>query len=660
MSRKVSVYIDESGFSGGKDVNVIACLGHELDRVEFETACADYFGGEGRSWRELHAVDLPVKQRHALLCGAMEALPAAYLVVAHGPGRDEVQYDHYHGVVLEAIKQLVIRMGSAADQGRHILVDVQLETRAGLNGRVFANALLQWARESGPPGIYNFMVSGLRKGLSAAMQISDLAANLVRRELLGLEVLDVSRLARTVVGVDALATADMRAFCRSVLDKQLEGGRSPGRKPKKKVVHVDRVRERPADDVVRRLTQRSGRREVRDAFPDLLELVARASKPEEELAAIAERAREAVAQRDFDLAEDANEFVFEALERRAESEGTAWLRLRTTCAWLETQNALGRFAAEDVRVLAVLPDVATLEEDERHWADLALFFTLLGVAHQNVFDFDGGMERLRRYLEFFERLRGPGGKRAVTSRHAGALFGTYALCQFFSAGFTYRRDRGAGFLERMDEGLLWSQQAQETFPDDADRRRHDIYQAHAHMQIALLTGDDAPLATAATLLDGDRLADMRLNALLAMKDRDPDELFATVARLKLAWLRGEALVEVESARLGDLPATHPYQQILGYVALNGAGKTAQAARRRLKETPWPANVTGTIAGVFSLQIDWEREGGIDQESIDRVLGSLHGASAYHWQAAGIPGWLASMGKEYRGRGPLEVLPFNYA
>jgi hypothetical protein len=269
-------------------------------------------------------------------------------------------------------------------------------------------------------------------------------------------------------------------------------------------------------------------------------------------------------------------------------------------------------------------------------------------------------------VEYFSNLtHNPFGKGSVTGRYIGGLFGCYSQSLFFYCHCSHYYTKGSRFEALFDQALGYSELSDIFFDDPEDMQRQHIYRAHGHMQRFILCGDSSALDSAEQELSEvfDR------DALGTAFFEDPEqitsnELYAFPAFLKLAWLSGKSGTGLPDTRhimktAVELPARHPYEQILGYLILLDAKQGALPDLMQQKQ--WPENIIQVIALVFCLQIEWEKNHTIEPDILKKVTALTGSRLMAPWKRYGIIEQIGDMSSpEYKGIGPISVLPYNYA
>ena len=142
-------------------------------------------------------------------------------------------------------------------------------------------------------------------------------------------------------------------------------------------------------------------------------------------------------------------------------------------------------------------------------------------------------------------------------------------------------------------------------------------------------------------------------------------LFKIPAMLKLNWCRDHELLDRGSlravaGRVRDFPPAHPYEQVLGYLAMHPDEQVSRTAGTRLKNLAWPDTLVALIAILFRLQIGYQASRSLDKDLVEEVEARVEGSMRTMWDRARLFDRLAQMERpDYTGRGPLTVLSFNH-
>jgi len=689
----ITTYIDESGFNR-VDFDVLACVSTTEPAEVIEATIEGFFSRRNIDYRRFHAIEKSRGAKDELVRAAASELGSKLAVlVAWRPADPWPGYDHYYPSVVLAFEQvaraMVRKQKKPMSQQRHTLV---LERRDSFNTKVFELALMTHMRGVVRQWQSNIMVSAVPKGFSATLALSDLFSNVALRELIDGNDPEHLDLVRCFELEDReLGRKSFERLARDLSAKKVT--RTTGTE---KVVEKEVVRERIVHDRTSLGAEALGLLEAawgRDADADItrdvqldscttaqdklekLSTDAVITACEEILDALDPQGRAGVWKRDAYVCGYVTTLLGDRLADGDETDPSSRAELtkllvRATATWLNACNRLGLFLGES-------PPVEKAEElarpylDRTSWIqDIAFLFNVIAVSYQNVFEFGRAILRLEPYVENFDTWRSPFSTgEGLRGQQVGAFLGTYANSLFFAAATDFWIQRGAGFADRIDDGLLYSQAAEERFDDQHEAARHPIYRAQAHMQKAMLTSNAEALLEAREELCGSRNDDpAELVRAFFRGDLEPggNDLFRTTAALKLLWLeqRRDPLRGMGSrellARLNDIFLGHPLEQVLGYLALLSKGEIKRRARRTLVETGWPSGLVALIARAFELQVRWEHTGAVAEGEIEKLVDGLDSHTEAAWKRARIPEHLASMNSEsYRGRGPLSVLPFNY-
>jgi len=301
------------------------------------------------------------------------------------------------------------------------------------------------------------------------------------------------------------------------------------------------------------------------------------------------------------------------------------------------------------------------------------FYNILSSSHQNIFDFETCDKCLLIAINKLNNIFNMRPK----DYFIGALEGTYAINAFYYSHMKYLEGDINQYYEYQKRGFDHSNISKDFFlkAEDQDRRR--IYEANAYMQEAMLINDshtnESLFNKSIDLLNVSRDFQRTISDFLKKPDTyRSNDLYRITALLKLLWLKGENIskfisIDIDMERLTLLPAIHPHEQIIGYLALMLKddckwSKFATALAETLKKNTWQSELITTITSIFILQFDWSNNrDSIDGSRIASIIDRLDEESRINWQKYRLDAELAKMNKlEYKGRGPLTILPFNFA
>lgn len=235
------------------------------------------------------------------------------------------------------------------------------------------------------------------------------------------------------------------------------------------------------------------------------------------------------------------------------------------------------------------------------------------------------------------------------------------------------------YVEQMlDEADLMSTAACEHFDTAKDLERQKTYSAHIDLQRAILLGTDAALESARQKLSPKDDKDPLIQFINDFpKPAAIESAYRVAVWLKwLYWARSARtampaavsksvaswLPQLETLLVeGQVPSLHPYEQLLGYMAL--LAEQQAPGRERILEQLAPARFeTGlvrAIALIFRAQLDYEASGCVEQAIIQAAYDNLPPRIAREWGEAKMLESFAA-GARLFPKGPLTLLPFHYS
>jgi len=366
-----------------------------------------------------------------------------------------------------------------------------------------------------------------------------------------------------------------------------------------------------------------------------------------------------------------SEFITFHLENEFEiktgdDEKLKWLYIKNISRWLAVQNHLGEFQAEHSTILKAENFIAAFIEYSDCWSEIASFFTHVSISLQNIFEFEKAAERIRSYVDYFSNLaHNPFGTENITGRYIGGLFGCYSQSLFFYCHCSYYYTKGSQFEDIFEQAMTYSELSEIFFDDHKDMERQYIYRVHGYMQRFILLEENTALENARDLLFRKFNQDELCKAFFeSHKKMSSNDLYAFLAFLKLGWLLKKGSTFLPDIRdimkkAGELPARHPYEQILGYLILLGANTGATPELMKYKK--WPENIIQFIALVFCLQIEWGKSQLLDPDILGEINILINDRLITPLKRYGIIEQLRDMERpDYNGIGPISVLPYNYA
>jgi hypothetical protein len=343
-----------------------------------------------------------------------------------------------------------------------------------------------------------------------------------------------------------------------------------------------------------------------------------------------------------------------------------WLYIKNISRWLAAQNHLGEFQAEHWTVLKAENFIAAFIEYSDCWSEIASFFTHVSISFQNIFEFEKAAEHIRPHVDYFSNLtHNPFGSENITGRYIGGLFGCFSQALFFYSHCSYYYTKGSQFEDIFEQAMIYSELSEIFFDDHKDIERQYIYRVHGYMQRFILLEDNTALENARDLLFQKFNQDELCKAFFENhKEMSSNDLYAFLAFLKLEWLSKKGSTFLPDIRYiikkaGELPARHPYEQILGYLILLGVNKSGMP--RLMKHKIWHENIIQIIALVFCLQIEWEKNQLLDPDILGEINILINDRLLTPLKRYGIIEQLSDMKRpDYNGIGPISILPYNYA
>lgn len=656
---KALIYIDESGSFNGVGKHLLGAVVSHKKRSQLDRLVESWFQQEDRDWRSFHSSEIAkAKRRRQLFSSASTQLQndVRFYITEFRTGVD-YGYDYYPGLVIKAIEHIAKGL---FNQGLICHLEVFPESRSPFNRLIFESAIRDRLKEK------EIKISGLtlieaQKGWSPVLALADLLVNTYwSHPKFCRSQFDKNALSVVKLREDDIPHHDNRILAGCMRANTLKEARSLTIVETVTVVKREIVfdNSRPGARLWSLLNKAATTTEELDkllARFDLSEQRAALSSCLDRIADPAPHSREETIL--------VSGRVLEALGRkRFLDPDLALTYMKATRVWLNAMNHMGSWSVSALRVKKALSLFEEHKERVDWEAELYHFLNVLSVAYQNVFDFDGAIEMLSPYLPYFENRRSPKGSLAQ-SFHIGAYLGSSAINRFFAAAMSYHRQGKKRYEELMTEGLIYSEQAEKCFPDRVDKERQQLYRIHGELQTALLFGDSGALAAARELLEP---IESTLREFYETSQHwSGNALYRVGAILKLLWLEkrsplaGVAEKKVLK-RIQTFSRQHPYQQILGYLAMCGHPDIERSAQSLLNESSWSMPIVKTIIRVFALQRSFEQSRDIDLELRSKLVSNLSSKVKEVWQRYGLLKRLEEMGSSsYDGSGPLELLPFNY-
>jgi len=656
----IYAYIDERGSFTVPGFHAVACVGTTEPFVDFDLAAEKLFEGLGIDFDLFHATATEMADRLELANAAATLLTTRKAVAMIGQFdlAKAPPADTWGPAVLETLVRTVKSLKTGTDP--NLVVHLCVEQRRSFNLLPFERVATERLKALNLGPSVQMRLCILPKGMSAGMQLADLLANLAGHEgaLPGyaqtFEITDETLLSKFAAKFTSSLFAEPEAVLRVPLVTRVTSPTLP-------VNHVERAQQALH---VALQTHRDGF----DGYnaPRESSLPAPPSTPTERCAlalALLTDARGRLAQHDALGAAWLTLYILQELDPQPA------IQLEAAAIWLHANNHLGHVLRSHPLIQAAQAVAEAHLERVDLEAALTYFVNVVAVSHQNAWDFDSARDVLTTLLAPLEGRRDLRGQPA-RAEHIGAFLGTYATTCMLAAGFSCFTQPTSDLFEQLhEEGLLYSSIAQTTFAQPADAERHRVYQAHAHMQRALLLGDETSLAEAEQLLTAREEPSLRAWAQQLMSDglaaAGPDTIYRLAAALKLFWLqRWNALegLPAKNARrtIKGLTGQHPAEQILGYLALTPHSQPQTDALHRLQQTRWTSGLVDAIARVFLLQQQYEHEGALaSDEQLQALAVSLGTTTIHAWKSSKRFALLEHGAKTAAWRGPLSVLPFNY-
>ena len=659
---KLRLFFDESGnldelkkkgfyFGCVVDYSVNYNLEKQLERV---------FKEKKKEWRSYHACKMKIKEKNInkeIVRLAKELYPELNIfVVKFQDNKKEVSYKFYYPILIETILFII----KNCEDKRAI--DVILEHKENINQKELTSIISTLIKEKfnlkNPPAL---RISPQIKGDNIVLVLCDIVSNLAFSgdinflKEIGAEIIDISKINLIKNKYSKIIDVLYDKNKKIIIGKKII--------TKEKITPLARK-------FVELLSTYPFQKNKKLNFQKALSLF---EKEENNLGIVVEILREAKKyreNREWEKVIIFSEFVINAIEKFLFEDKNAYMPfLEAVNSWLVGYNHLGEFMAEHEYIVKAKELSENLKSDTNYFESIANLYNHIAVSYQNIFAFSQAAAQIKPCVEFFEQQqRGPFGK-PISCRYIGTLFGNYSQCLFFKAYWEFLENvlRGANIakaeeilVQTIDEGILYSQESENHFTDVLERQRQAIYRAQANFSLFILTDREEFLEKGKNELNIH--GDFKLNNFLKKIDSlSSNEIYWLAAVLKYMWLKKllftSALDQKIISKLNTLPPEHPYEQILGYVALMGC----KEAKTFLKNKKWDALVR-YIALFFRLQIDWKEQKKIN----DDFVKELQRCNCSSFILNSIPvdshvETICSKLDEYSFyKGPLTLLPFNYS
>jgi hypothetical protein len=686
-SRKIRLFVDESGDFSSPGQHLIAALCHMDDGsyqnlLRFVEAC---FKESRYSYRTFHASRMGGADKKKIFAGFVQNLTEKKISVYMNAVvlSQKAWFDFYFPLLVNSVVGAIDHLSSI--HGR-INLEIYLEDRGNANNKLFCDIIREKClrRKIVVPEL---RVLNFPKGENAMISLVDLFSNVYFHDLThGSEFFKTSLTNWDTHFFEQEESAVQDKNARKIFKRISTGNihiHRPAQKTITKVVEKQgrtvfvhdntTVSGRLINEFDHQFRQKHSARKLTDIFGAAHQKLCRYSPADRlhEVEKLIDIYKILYEKREFKLAVNYAAFITFHLEKEIETDSNnrdklKWLYIKNSNQWLAAQNHMGEFEADHPVVKKAEAFIQEFIEYSDCWSEIADFYNHISVSLQNVFEFEKAAERIRPYVEYFSNLtHNPFGKGSVTGRYIGGLFGSYAQSLFLDCHCSHYYTKGSRFETLFDQAVAYSELSDIFFDDPKDRQRQHIYRAHGHMQRFILCKDRSALETAEHQLS--EIFDR--DALCTAFFEDPkqivsNELYAFPAFLKLEWLSGNPGAYLPETRhimktAGELPATHPYEQILGYLILLKAKEGALGDLMQQKK--WPENIIQVIALVFCLQVEWEKNHIIDPDILKKIKALTGSRLMAPWKRYGIIEQLNDMGRsDYDGIGPISVLPYNYA
>jgi len=339
--------------------------------------------------------------------------------------------------------------------------------------------------------------------------------------------------------------------------------------------------------------------------------------------------------------------------------------LKTAGNWLEAHNHLGNFEADNIHVTKAQKIAESLFNEPDCWADIANLYNRISIAYQNIFEYQKAISKIKPIIDKFDVMKGnPFSTEPLTGRYIGALYGNYSQSLFFQCHSDYFYNKGSDFAKVNNDAKEFSEMSEMFFDNNDDIERQSIYRAHGYMQKAILEDDFSKIKDAGIELIDDRKIEYIMNDFFDHPDEiASNELYRISAIMKLCFLTKKNITSlVDNSKVNiavkTFPHKHPYEQILGYLLLMGV--EVNTVQNLLNNKEWTNNIIKVIILVFQLQYHWKNCKKIDNKLLKELNNFSNERLIKNWQIYGIFEQIMIMeNKDYKGIGPISILPYNY-
>jgi len=339
--------------------------------------------------------------------------------------------------------------------------------------------------------------------------------------------------------------------------------------------------------------------------------------------------------------------------------------IKSATLWLEAHNHIGDFEADNEYIRNAEKIADELKSYTDCWSDIANLYNRISIAYQNIFEYEKAAERIKPIIDHFDNMsKNPFSNEPLTGRYIGALYGNYSQSLFFQCHSGYFFTGGADFERSNDEAIEYSEMSEMYFEDQEDIDRQSIYRAHGYMQKAVLKNDFSKMDSALRELLRDRNAsDMLKNFFKNPEKILSNDLYRVAAFLKFDYLNEKHALDFIDNKLinkaiKSFPPKHPFEQILGYLML--LGKETNTVIRLIETLDWGGNIVELITIIFVMQYYWNSKGKIDSALLNKLNKYSDVRLIKNWKKYGVIEQLNKMEKQqYKGIGPISILPYNY-
>jgi len=686
-SQKIRLFFDESGDFSSPGHQVIASLchidnGNYHDLLRFVENC---FKEIRNSYRRFHASRMGAKEKKNTFVHLVQRMTAKKISVYMNAVtlNKKSPFDIYFPLLSSSIIEIVDQL---SDTYGKMNIKIYLEDRGGGNYKLLENIIREKClrRKLVVPQLRIF---NLPKGENAMISLVDLfsnryfrdlshGSNFFKNQLKGWNTYFYKQKESFVTSIEA-----RKIFNRIIIGEIIKETRTTPKTPKivqKKgrtvFIHDNTtVSGRIITEFDCRFRQNQFPKKRDEIFSKAHGKLSKYSRVDRlyEVEKLLEVYQELYKTRQFKLSIIFSEFITFYLENEFETKTgddkkLKWLYIKNISRWLAVQNHLGRFQAEHSTVLKAENFIAAFIEYSDCWSEITSFFTHVSISFQNIFEFEKAAERIRSHVNYFSNLsHNPFSSENIIGRYIGGLFGCYSQSLFFYSHCSYYYTKGNQFEEIFEQAMTYSELSEIFFDDHKDIERQYIYRAHGYMQRFILLEDNTALENARNLLSRKFNQDELCKAFFENhKEMSSNDLYAFLAFLKLKWLFKKDSTFLPDIReiikkAGEFPARHPYEQILGYLILLKTNKNGLL--RLMKHKGWYENIIQIIALVFCLQIEWEKNRLLDHDILGEVNILVNERLMTPLKRYGIIEQLRDMEQpDYRGIGPISILPYNYA